>query len=368
MKITTLFILLPFLGLAQLKNADNSEVSLLTVNPQSEKILHNSEFEKPISEEKFVLINGIEQWITIKGNPSKPIILFIHGGPGSPISPYVDVMYKDLEKDFIIVQWDQRGTGKTYGQNSPPEELTPEYLQANPLTLEQMTSDGVEVSKYLLKYLDKQKIILFGTSWGSALGVKIVAKQPELFYAYVGHSQIVNSTIDVAFYARIYKIAEEKKDKEALELLNSIGRPPYSRAKNVGLLFRVLKKYERMNSTPAPSNWFQLSSDYDNDIDNKNRADGDDYSFVNYVGDEKLGVQSMSANVDFLKDNLDFKIPVYLIQGNEDIMTPKESSKAYFEKIKAPKKEYFLLPKAAHGFNESVVETQYKIFKSIKTE
>lgn len=347
MKITSLFILFlfPFLCLAQT----------------------NRNIENYISEEKFVLINEIEQWITIKGNPSKPIILFIHGGPGSPISPYIDVMYKDLEKEFIIVQWDQRGTGRTYGQNSPPEELTPEYLKANPLTLEQMRSDGIEVSKYLLKHLNKQKLILFGTSWGSALGVKIVTKNPELFYAYVGHSQIVTPNIDVEFYTKIYKIAEEKKDKEALEVLNSIGKPPYSRAKNVGLLFRVLKKYERMNSTPAASNWFQLSPAYNNDFDNKNRADGDDYSFVNYVGDEILGVQSMSANINFLKDNVDFKIPVYFIQGNEDIMTPKESSKQYFEKIQAPKKEYYLLPKAAHGFNESVVEMQYKIFKSIKT-
>ncbi|CAM4450895.1 alpha/beta hydrolase family protein [Flavobacterium terrigena] len=348
MKITSLFLLLllPFLCLAQT----------------------NENTEKAISEEKFVLINGIEQWITIKGNPSKPIILFIHGGPGSPISPYVDVMYKDLEKDFIIVQWDQRGTGKTYGKNSPPEELTPEYLKANPLTLEQMTNDGIEVSKYLLKHLNKQKIILFGTSWGSALGVKIVSKNPELFYAYVGHSQIVNPAIDVEIYAKVYQMAEEKKDNEAMEILNSIGKPPYSRAKNAGLFFRVLKKYERANSTPAPNNWFQLSPAYNNDIDNKNRADGDDYSFVNYVGDEKLDVKSMSANVNFLRDNLDFKIPVYLIQGNEDIMTPKESSKEYFEKIQAPKKEYYLLPKAAHGFNESVVEAQYKIFKSIVTE
>lgn len=367
MKIASLFILLPFLGLTQLKNAQNSDISLLTVNPQTEIIQHNSEVENPISEEKFVLINGIEQWITIKGNPSKPIILFIHGGPGSPISPYVDVMYQDLQKDFIIVQWDQRGTGKTYGKTSPPEDLTPEYLKANPLTLEQMTSDGIEVSKYLLKHLGKQKIILFGTSWGSALGVKIVTKQPELFYAYVGHSQIVTPNIDVDFYAKIYKIAEKRNDIEALEILKAIGKPPYNRAKNVGLLFRVLKKYERANSTPAPDNWFQLSPAYDNDIDNKNRADGDDYSFVNYVGDEKLGVQSMSANINFLKDNLDFKIPVYFIQGNEDIMTPKEGSKEYFEKIQAPKKEYYLLPNAAHGFNESVVAAQYKIFKSIKT-
>ena len=346
MKIASLFILLllPFLSLGQT----------------------NGNFENYISEEKFVLINGIEQWITIKGNSSKPIILFIHGGPGSPISPYVDVMYKDLEKDFIIVQWDQRGTAKTYGQNSPPDELTPEYLKANPLTLELMTNDGIEVAKYLLKHLGKQKIILFGTSWGSALGVKIVTKNPELFYAYVGHSQIVNPTIDVEIYTKIFKIAESKNDKEALEILNSIGKPPYSRAKNVGLFFRIVKKYERANSTPAPNNWFQLSPEYDNDIDNKNRADGDDYSFVNYVGDEKLGVQSMSATINLLKDNLDFKIPVYLIQGNEDILTPKESSKEYFEKISTPKKEYYLIPKAAHGFNESVVKAQYEIFKSIK--
>lgn len=350
MKITSLFILflMPFLCLAQLKEND-------------------SNLKNQITEEKYVLINGIEQWITIKGNSLKPIIFFIHGGPGSPISPYVDVLYKDLEKDFIIVQWDQRGTGRTYGHNSPPEELTPEYLKSNPLTLEQMTNDGIEVSKYLLKHLGKQKIILTGTSWGSALSVKIATKQPDLFYAYVGHSQIVNPSIDAEFYAKIYKMAEDKNDKESLEILNSIGKPPYNRAKNVGLLFRVLKKYERANSTPAPDNWFVLSPSYDNDIDNKYRDDGDDYSFVNYVGDDKLGVKSIIATINLMRDNLDFKIPVYLIQGNEDIMTPKENSKKYFDKIKAPKKEYYLLPKAAHGFNQSVVETQYKIFKSIKT-
>ncbi|WP_170141429.1 alpha/beta hydrolase family protein [Flavobacterium aquicola] len=339
-------------------------MEIINVHSQNTKSI--SKFENKFFEEKFVLINGIEQWITIKGDSSKPIILFIHGGPGSPISPYIDVMYKDLEKDFIIVQWDQRGTGRTYGQNSPPEELTPDYLKSNPLTLEQMASDGIEVSEYLLKHLAKQKIILFGTSWGSALGVKIATKRPDLFYAYVGHSQIVNPAIDIEFYSKIYKMAVEKDDKEALEILNTIGKPPYSRAKNIGQLFRIVKKYERENSTPAPDNWFVLSPAYNNDIDNKNRSDGDDYSFVNYVGDSKLDVLSMSASINLQKDNIDFKIPVYLIQGNEDILTPKESSKKYFDKIQAPKKEYFLLPKSAHGFNQSVVETQYKIFKSIK--
>jgi pimeloyl-ACP methyl ester carboxylesterase len=331
-------------------------------------LTHNDSVPKnQVSEDKFVSINGIEQWITIHGESSKPIILFIHGGPGSPISPYSDNLYKDLAKDFLIVQWDQRGTGKTYGRTAP-EELTPEFLQANPLSIEKMTEDGIAVSEYLLKHLGKQKLILFGTSWGSALGVKIATKRPDLFYAYVGHSQIVKPAIDDVLYVKIYKIAEEKKDSESLELLNSIGKPPYDRAMKVGQLFRIIKKHERANSLPAPEAWFVEAPAYDNPKDIQNRSDGDDYSFVNYTGDSKLGVQSMSATIDLLKDNLEFKIPVFLIQGNEDLLTPKEASKIYFENIKAPKKEYFLLLKTAHGFNEAVLETQSKIFRSIKIE
>ncbi|PJJ09215.1 pimeloyl-ACP methyl ester carboxylesterase [Flavobacterium sp. 1] len=338
-----------------------SPIHTVIVHPFNDSIV-----KKQVSEESFVSINGIEQWITIKGESSKPVILFIHGGPGSPISPYSDNLYKDLSKDFIIVQWDQRGTGKTFGRTAP-EELTPEFLQANPLTLEQMTADGIAVSEYLLKHLGKQKIILFGTSWGSALGVKIATKRPDLFYAYVGHSQIVNPVIDETFYNKIYKIAQDKNDKVSLEVLNAIGKPPYDRAKKVGQLFRVLKKYESANSVPAPESWFVESPAYNNPKDSQNREEGDDYSFVNYTGDSKLGVQSMSAAIDLMRDNFEFKIPVYLIQGNEDLLTPKEASKAYFDKIKAPEKKYYLLPKTAHGFNASVLEAQTKIFKSIKT-
>ncbi len=336
-------------------------------NSQTATVENDSTPKKQISEEYYIPINGIEQWVTINGNPSKPIILFLHGGPGSPITPYVEVMYKDLEKDFIVVQWDQRGSGRTYGHNNPPEELTPEYLKANPLTLEQMTDDGIALSEYLLRHLGKQKIILSGTSWGSALGVKIATKRPDLFYAYVGHSQIVNPTIDMKRYDGIYKMAMDKKDDDALKILNTIGKPPYTSARNIGQLYKVIKKYEKANSTPAPENWFVLSPAYDNEFDNKNRYEGDDYSFVNFVGDSKLGVQPMGESINMMRDNLDFKIPVYLIQGEEDILTPKEMSKQYFDAVKAPKKEYFLLPKAAHGFNASVVEAQYKIFKSIKT-
>ncbi len=92
MKNTNASILLFFVlfAMSLLANAQNNDTK-------------NTSVSGKIQEEKFVSINGIEQWITVKGESSKPIILFIHGGPGSPISPYSDVLYKEWEKDFIIV-------------------------------------------------------------------------------------------------------------------------------------------------------------------------------------------------------------------------------------------------------------------------
>jgi pimeloyl-ACP methyl ester carboxylesterase len=320
-----------------------------------------------ISEEKFVVINGIEQWVTIKGDSSKPVILFLHGGPGSTMSPYSDGLYQTWEKDFVIVQWDQRGAGRTYGR-SAPEELTPEFLRANPLTLEQMAEDGVALSEYLLEYLQKDKLILFGTSWGSALGVATATKRPDLFYAYVGHSQIVNPASDEGLYDKVLQLATAASDSVSLEKLDEIGRPPYDRARTVGQLWRIVKKYEYQNSQPAPESWFVPSPPYYNAEDDQNRNDGDDYSFVNFVGDKVLGVAAMRTEIDFLKTGLRFAIPVYFIQGEEDILTPMESTRLYFDRLKAPHKEYVLLPNTAHGFNQKVIDTQYAIFKSIKTK
>jgi pimeloyl-ACP methyl ester carboxylesterase len=321
----------------------------------------NNSVVNRIREEKFIAINGIEQWITIKGDSTKPVVLFIHGGPGSPLSPYSDAIYSKREKDFILVQWDQRGTARTYGRNTP-EELTPEYLKSNPLTIEQMTSDGIELTKYLISHLHKQKIILFGTSWGSVLGVKMALKNPELFYAYIGHSQMVNPSASTLYaYQKVYQMAQVTRDQKTLDVLNSIGKPPYDTAKSLGQLMRIIKKYQQKESTPAPASWFELPPEYDNEKDNQNRSDGDDYSFINYAGDKRLGIASIASTINFFKDGLVFKIPVYFIQGEDDIQTPAVINKRYLKKISAPQKKFILLPKADHGFNQSVVDMQFNL-------
>ena len=318
-----------------------------------------------INEEKFITLGGIQQWITIKGDDSsKPIILFLHGGPGSVMSAYDNTIYGAWEKEFTLVQWDQRGAGRTFGKNAPAQ-VNENYWIENPLTVDQMTNDGIELSKYLIQRFRKQKIILIGTSWGSVMGATMALKAPALFYAYIGHSQIVNPAEGLVFsYHKVYAMAQAANDKESVDKLVALGLPPYEDAKNAGQLFRVIKKYERLHSIPAPANWWKLAPQYDNATDNKNREDGDDYSFINYMGHKKMGIKPMAATINFQENGLHFKLPVYLIQGEEDILTPKELTKLYFDKIKAPAKKIFLLPGAAHGHNQLVIDMQYKIIKT----
>lgn len=136
----------------------------------------------------------------------------------------------------------------------------------------------------------------------------------------------------------------------------------------MGQLWRIEKKYESQNSLPAPESRFVPSPEYDNAGDDRNRSDGDDYSFVNFVGDHGLGVAAMRSGISFLETSVDFKIPVYLIQGAEDILTPMESTRLYFDRLNAPQKDYVILPNTAHGFNQAVIDAQYAIFKSIRVD
>lgn len=318
--------------------------------------------EQSVDEEKYVQIGGIEQWITIKGkNKNLPVVLFLHGGPGSPSSPYADAIFGDWEKDFILVHWDQRGTGRTFGRNAP-QELDEDYWIETPLTIEQMTADGLEVSEYLRKHLGKEKIILIGTSWGSVLGTKMALMRPDMYYAYIGHSQLVNPSADIIqVYHKTNQLAHQSNDSTAIDVLKSLGPPPYHNAKHTGQLMRIIKKYERENSVPAPESWWEIAPEYANETDASHRYNGDDYSFIHYAGHKELGIKSMSSTINLMKDGVEFKIPVYLIQGEEDILTPLDITAKYFEKINAPEKELMVIPGAAHGFNQSVVDAIYQL-------
>ena len=319
---------------------------------------------RQLRESRFITINGIEQWITIHGNSEKPVLLLVHGGPGSVMSPFSRNMYQTWESEFIIVTWDQRGAGRTFGKVAPVE-LTPDYFNANPLTVDQIVADGIAITEYLTKHLSKQKVIVFGTSWGSIVAGKMAAQRGELYHAYIGHSQVVKGNDLFGGYNRVMDLAKAANDTESIAKLTTLGAPPYASARDFGGFLRVLKKYERAAETPAPNSFFQMDPEYANSKDDLDRENGDDYSFANFAGDQKLGLTSMASTVDFKRDHLWFSTPVYLMQGKHDLLTPEIATREYFAALTAPTKEYYLMTSAAHGFNEEVIATQLAICRKV---
>ena len=120
-----------------------------------------------IDEAKYVEIGGIEQWITLRGEDrNHPVLLFLHGGPGDATNPWGYAGFRSWLKHFTVVQWDQRGAGRTLERNG--SSLAPT------ITIERMAQDGIELAELLRKSLAKEKIVLVGHSWSSILGVFVV--------------------------------------------------------------------------------------------------------------------------------------------------------------------------------------------------
>ena len=307
-----------------------------------------------IHEEQFVSIGGIEQWITIKGaSCASPVILFLHGGPGNTLSPYADSIYGAWAKDFTLVQWDQRGAGRTYGRNPPPIEST--------LTIERMAEDGIELVTYLSQHLGKRKIILLAGSWGSVLGVHMAKSRPDLFHAYVGVAQIVNYRENqAASYARTIALARAAADQRTVSALEALGPPPWVNPRSSGTLRRAIRGYEAKASTPAPESWWVRSPDYDTAKMRADYLEGEEFSYLQFVGFKGDG---MFSKVDLPKLGTVFEIPVFIIQGSEDLVTIPDVGKRYFDSIVAPQKEYIVVPNAGHDPNVAMIDAQYKVMR-----
>src|SRR6266446_1283995 len=117
-----------------------------------------------IDEARYVEVGGLQQWITIRGEDrNNPVLLFLHGGPGDATNPWGYAGFRSWLKHFTVVQWDQRGAGRTLGKNGP--SLAPT------ITIDRMAQEGIELTELLRKTLQKEKIVLVGHSWGSILGV-----------------------------------------------------------------------------------------------------------------------------------------------------------------------------------------------------
>ena len=317
----------------------------------------------PLRQQGYVRIGGIDQWISLNSSDcTLPVILFLHGGPANPISPFADAIYAGWEQQFTLVQWDQRASGKTWLRNQP--------AAGERLTLAQMTQDGLALVQYLQQILGNRPLILMGSSWGSALGIKMVQQQPDWFAAYVGSSQLVSGPQNsLASYQAVLKLATAAQDQVALAQLSKLGPPPY--AKPNGILRRLSRQYEAKMATPAPAHWWQAAPAFELEKHAPAYEAAEEYSFLQFMGFDPATGQTTSGmyhDIELQRDATVLKLPVYFIQGEADLVTVPANTRAYVNAIQAPHKELIMVPKAGHGPNAASITAEWQLLQRIRAK
>jgi pimeloyl-ACP methyl ester carboxylesterase len=288
-----------------------------------------------IDEATYVEIGGIEQWITIRGEDRKnPVLLFLHGGPGDATNPWGYAAFGSWLKYFTVVQWDQRGAGRTFGRNGA--------ASASTITPDRMVQDGIELSELLKKRLHKDKIVLVGHSWGSVLGFFMVKARPELFYAFVGTGQVAAdfARTSAVAYAALVERASREGNSRALEELKQVGPPPYKDGKDFAVQHKWANLFEGADVFLASALGFALTAP------GYSVGDIDDWFEGQNVSGEHLVPHFDELDRKLLGGQL--AVPVFVIQGAEDYTTPTSLARTYVDSLHAPRKAFATIEGAGH--------------------
>jgi len=337
--LTAALLVLAVAGLATdespSKPMNRTEVAAIIANAR--KILPPSGVERL---EK-LRVGGIEQWVSVRGTDRKnPVLLYIHGGPGYVSIPMSWWFSRGLEEYFTVVQWDQRGAGKTY-LLTDPDKIVPT------LTTERMISDVEEMAAWARREFGKDKIFVLGHSYGSFLGLQFAQRHPEWLYAYIGVCQSINGPENERRgWSFAMDAARQTGNSEAAHELESIapyaapGKPApikdlYVQRKWVGYFGGVMA-YRTNNR--ADGDLSQLSPDY-SDSDVEHIWDGNKFSTPYLLPDLVASDLSSVAKI---------AVPLILIEGRHDRNVNSDIAADWFEKVKAPKKQLIWFEHSGH--------------------
>ncbi|WP_425449375.1 alpha/beta fold hydrolase [Dethiothermospora halolimnae] len=293
-------------------------------------------YKNAIDQLNTVRIGGINQYILERGdNKENPVVLFLHGGPGNAQIGYMPQYQKELEREFVVVNWDQRGAGLSYSEDIPKETMN----------LEQFLKDTVEVTNYLREKYNKDKIYLIGHSWGTILGMNVIYKHPELYNSYIGIGQVADMMKgETVVYNFVKEMALKNDNKEALQEIEQVDLPPYKKPlENIQTIRKWVNEYDGVmkNGELGPVMYKGMeSSNYYNEEDIKNWEQGSGFNVMNLL-DEML-----TANP--YEEIKEVKVPVAFFGGRHDYTTPSKTALEYLEHLKAPHKEFVWFENSAH--------------------
>jgi pimeloyl-ACP methyl ester carboxylesterase len=272
-----------------------------------------------------VTLNGAPQWILIRGQYDKAVVLFLHGGPGMP-SMYLAHAFQDrLERDFLVVQWDRRGAGKTY-----PATKDPALVRTS-----QEEADAVALIRLLTKRYGQRRVIVVGHSYGSYLGIALAQRHPELVRAYVGVGQIACTPTSEAALQDDW-LRHEAEAAGDLDTLAHIGTPHWDRE---SALFRYGAEVTTWTSV-TPMILTGLTSFEYSFRDAINVREGVAFTHRNFVYDGPDRPLSQSVRA--------LDVPFYLFEGRRDYVAPTACAAELFNEITAPNKAWVWFEHSAH--------------------
>lgn len=294
-----------------------------------------------VAELAAVTIGGVDQWLEIRGaSENLPVLLYLSGGPGQSDLALSRALLDELTADFIVVGWDQRGTGKSYAAFDP-EKITPEVFVA----------DAIEVTNYLRQRFAEEKIYLMGESWGSLLGVLTVQERPDLFHAYIGSGQMVSPKVtDQQIYEDLIAEAARQGKQGLVDQLTGFGPPPYGDLWAYGVIMQ---------------NYPLIEGDYDPPQAYLDRGEESGVGFWGIMGSEYNAIDKINVlrglidvfatmypqlqEIDFRVDAPTLEVPVYLIDGVHELAGRRDLAHAWFEALDAPVKMMYTFENGGHA-------------------
>ena len=289
-----------------------------------------------------ITLGGVKQYLIIRGADStKPVMLFLHGGPGSPEFTFINKTNPHLEKNFVMVYWEQRGAGKSYSKKVKGESMT----------VPQLISDTRELTLFLAKRFKQEKIFLMGHSWGSFLGILTSYQYPELYHAYFGIGQVCDQYRgESVSFEWVKEQAKIRNDKKGLKKLSSMTFPDSLATTDTWINFIM---YERMYvskygggvTREMKSMWpyiKMLLAAKEYTLSEKFK-----YMAGSIFSLKHLWKEVVSTNLYTEIDSM--QIPVYIFNGIYDYQTPYVVAKDFFDQLNAPQKEFFTFDNSAHS-------------------
>jgi len=294
-----------------------------------------------IEELRQVELGGVPQWISVRGRDRRnPVLLFVHGGPAATEMPASWLYQSPWEDFFTVVQWDQRGAGKTAATTDNPAIMPT-------VTVERMVQDGEELVAHLRERYGKRKIFVLGHSWGTVIGLNLAQRRPDWLHAYVGMGQLLcwleNERVSYAFALR-----EAKADNNAQAIKDLESIAPYPPPNRPATLDEVIKERIWVIHYGGLT---MGRSDFDYDMNARKIAPeyvDRDLSPPGFKDGEALVRLLPDLTAMDLRKITTLKAPLFVFAGRRDYQTPSEIAAAWLETVKAPKKGVFWFEHSAH--------------------